>query len=333
MRVGLALPQFDFSVPRERPLRWATVLEWAGHAEGLGFDSLWMADHLFLDTARYGGPSDRHRGFDPIVALAALARVTRRVRLGTLVLCTPLRRATVLAKALACLDVVSGGRLVAGVGAGWYEAEFAAAGVPFGTPRQRLAHLAESLQVLRGMFGGGPFSFAGRYERAIAARCLPLPVQRPHPPLWVGGRGDRLLDLVARHADGWNAVWTWTPAAFRERLAVLDAACERAGRDPATVARSVGLYALVGEDGPDLERRFRRLRELAPPGALSGTTLAEWRRGRLVGTVEEVHQQLEEWEAVGVDTVVLSVGAVPFSVTTPDDVALLAAACSLRPHG
>jgi probable F420-dependent oxidoreductase len=291
----------------------------------LGFDSVWVADHLFLDLGRHGAPPGIFGSYDPLVVLAALARITRRVRLGTLVLCTPLRPVTVLAKALATLDVVSGGRLVAGLGAGWYEPELRAAGLALEPAAARLAHLEEACEVLRGMFGGGPYTFAGAHVRAVDARCRPRPVQRPHPPIWVGGRGDRLLGVVAGQADGWNAAWRWTPESYRERLRVLDAACADRDRDPATVTRSLGLYTLVGDDRRDLRARFDRLRELSPPGVMDGRSLEEWRRGRLVGTVEEVREQAAEWEALGVDTLILSVGPLPFSVTVADDVALAAA--------
>ena len=329
MRIGLALPQFDFSVPGERPLRWSTVVDCARRAEDLGFQSLWLADHLFVEISPWGGSPGRYGVYDPIVALGALARVTARACLGTLVVCAPLRPPTVLAKALATLDVLAGGRLVVGLGAGWYEEEFVAAGVPFEGPAARLSHLAEACDVLRGMFGGGPFSFSGSHVQARAARCRPRPAQRPAPPIWVGGRGDRLLDVVARHADGWNTVWAWTPAAYRERLVALEGACERAGRDPSTVTRSLGLYALVAEDRRDLGSRFRRLADLAPAGVVGGTSLEEWREGRLVGTFEEVAEQLAEWEALGVEELILSAGALPFSVTALDDVDALAAACRL----
>ena len=329
MQIGLALPQFDYSVPGERPLRWDTVLRWARRAEGLGFGSLWLADHLFLDLRRYGGTGEPGQTFDPLPALGALARVTSRARLGTLVLCAPLRPPSVLAKALATIDVLSGGRLVVGVGAGWYEPEFAAAGLPFEAPGARLAHLAEYLTVLRAMFGGGPVTFQGRHGSVVDARSRPVPVQRPHPPIWVGGRGDRLLEVVARHADGWNAVWAWTPETYGERVAVLEAACERAGRDPSSVTRSLGLYALVGEDEADLARRFERLRRLSPPGVLAGTTLAEWRQGRLVGTVEQVREQVEAWAARGVAELIVGTGAFPFGVGAEDDLEMVATACSL----
>ena len=325
LRLGLALPHFDFSVAGETRLPWATLTGWARQAETLGFESLWVPDHLFLDLARHGGPPGIFGSYDPLVVLAALARLTRGVRLGTLVLCAPLRPVTVLAKALATLDVVSGGRLVAGLGAGWYEPELVAAGLALERPARRLAHLEEACEVLRGMFGGGPFSFRGAHVQAVDARCRPRPAQRPHPPIWVGGRGDRLLGVVARQADGWNAAWRWTPDSYRERLRVLEAACEGAGRDPATVTRSLGLYTLVGEDRRDLRHRFDRLCELSPPGVMDGWSLDDWRRGRLVGTVEEVREQAAEWEALGVDTLILSLGSLPFSVTVADDLALAAA--------
>jgi len=327
--VGLALPQYDFSVPGESPLRWETLIGWAERAEALGFRSVWLSDHLFLDISRYGAPPGDHGCFDPLVALAAIARRTSSVRLGTLTMCGPLRAATMLAKALATLDVVCGGRLTVGLGAGWYEPELATAGLTLDAPGVRLARLAESVQVVRGMFGGGPFSFDGRYERANEARCQPRPVQRPAPPVWVGGKGDRLIDLAGRHADGWNTAWVWDPEDWADRALVLDAACERAGRDPLSVTRSVGLYALAGEDEADLRRRFSRLQELSPPGVLDGVELAEWRRGRLVGTVEQVGEQVRAWEALGVSSLVLTAGAVPFALGAEDDVVLLADACRL----
>ncbi|HEX8770803.1 MAG TPA: TIGR03619 family F420-dependent LLM class oxidoreductase, partial [Acidimicrobiales bacterium] len=282
---------------------------------------------------RYGGPPGTFGAYDPLVALGALARETRRVRLGTLVLCAPLRAATVVAKTLATIDVVSNGRLLVGIGAGWYEPELALVGKDGERPPVRLARLAEQVQVLKGMFSGGPFTFAGDHERATNAWCLPRSVQEPGPPIWVGGKGDRLLELVARHADGWNAVWQWTPDKYSERLRTLDAACERLGRDPSTVTRSLGLYALVGEDEGDLRRRFERLRNLTPPGVLEDVSLADWRRGRLVGTPEQVQEQLSVWAALGVETLVVSPGALPFAIASGDDVELLAETCSLSVNG
>jgi probable F420-dependent oxidoreductase len=327
MEVGLALPQYDYS-PRNE---WTGVLGAATRAESCGFDSVWLADHLFMDIDKYGAPGGHHFGYDPLPSLAALARKTTTVKLGTLVICSQLRPPTVLAKSLATLDVLSNGRLVVGMGAGWNAPEYAVAGIPFERPGVRLAQLAEAVQIVRGMCGGGPFSFDGDHYRANHAFCRPPSLQQPSPPIVVGGRGDRLLELCARHADGWNTVWTWTVEAWRERSAFVDAASERLGRDPSTLRRSVGLYALVGEDERDLRRRWDRLRDATPPGVLDDVDLDGWRTGHLVGTVDQVRAQVDAWADAGVDELIVSPAALPFALASLDDVDALAAGCSLLP--
>ena len=135
------------------------------------------------------------------------------------------------------------------------------------------------------------------------------------------------MELAGTYADGWNTAWIWTPEEWAARAQLLDKACERAGRAPASVTRSVGLYALAGEDEADLARRFRRLQALSPPGVLDGVELADWRRGRLVGTVDQVAEQVQRWRSLGVSSLILTVGALPFALTAGDDVELLADAC------
>lgn len=326
MQIGLALPQYDYSVPGENPLRWETVLGTAQRAEALGFDSLWLSDHLFLEIEKYGAGPGVYGAFEPLVTLAALARATTRVRLGTLVLCEAFRPAAVLAKAIATLDVLSGGRIDVGIGAGWYEPEYAALGMAFPPPGMRLARLAEAVDVLLGLLGGGPFTLDGKYHSAWLATLDPPPLQRPRPPVFVGGKGDRLLRLVAERADGWNTCWVWTPDAYAERARVLDQACDAVARDPATVHRSLGLYGLAGESEQDLARRFERMAALAPGGMLASTTLDEWRQGRLVGTFEQVREQAAGWEAAGVESLIVGAGPLPFSIMAADDVDALAAA-------
>src|SRR5437660_425838 len=164
MEIGLALPQFDFSVTGECPLRWETVVAWAQRAEEVGFGSVWLADHLAWSIERYGAPPGRWQGFEPVASLAALARRTSRVRLGTLVFCNQLRPAAVLAKAVATIDVLSNGRITVGLGAGWYEPDFADAGIPFERLGVRLQQLAEAIQVVKGLSGSGPFTFDGGWH-------------------------------------------------------------------------------------------------------------------------------------------------------------------------
>lgn len=320
MRIGLALPHYDFSVPGENPLRWETVLGCARRAEALGFDSLWVSDHLFLDIEKYGGAPGRYGAFEAVVTLSALARATSRSRLGTLVFCCALRPPGVLAKQLATLDQMSGGRLEVGLGAGWYEPEFREVGLVLPSPSERLARLEEALDVVLGLLGGGPFTYTGRHHRVSEAINRPPARQSPRPPVLLGGKGDRLLALVAEKADGWNTAWVWTPEEYRERHDALERQCEKVGRDPTTVRRSLGLYVLVGEDARDLERRWERMRALAPPDVLTDVDLGDWRRGRLVGTVDEVREQVAGWADLGVDEIIVSAGPLPFSLaSSPSD--------------
>src|SRR5882724_2968086 len=150
MRIGVALPQYDYSVAGERPLRFETIVDYALLAERGGADSVWVSDHLFLDLGKYGGSAAPEGCFDPIVTLAALARRVPRVRLGTLVVLEALRPAAVLAKALASIDRVSAGRLDVGMGAGWYEPEYAALGMDMPRPGPRLSRLVDALEVVTG---------------------------------------------------------------------------------------------------------------------------------------------------------------------------------------
>jgi alkanesulfonate monooxygenase SsuD/methylene tetrahydromethanopterin reductase-like flavin-dependent oxidoreductase (luciferase family) len=328
VHVGLALPQYDYSVAGERPLEFESTVAYARLARDAGATSVWLSDHLFLDLGKYGGTTAAQGCLDPIVALGALARRVPEVRLGTLVLCEALRPAAVLAKALATLDRVSGGRLEVGLGAGWYEPEYEAIGMAMPPPGRRLDRLVDAVEVVKGLLGGGPCTYAGAHHRAVDARNLPAALQQPRPRVFVGGKGDRLLRIAAEHADGWNTCWVWTPDDYRERVERLDAACARAGRDPATVWRSLGLYALCGEDEADLRSRFDRMKATAPAGVVDGVELDAFRRGRLVGTIDEVRMQVRVWRDLGVDTLIVGVGAVPFHVSSPDDVELVVHACT-----
>jgi alkanesulfonate monooxygenase len=190
----------------------------------------------------------------------------------------------------------------------------------------RVARLREALEIVTAMLAGETVTFDGSHHRADGAHAMPAPVQTPRPPVFVGGKGDRIIRLAVELADGWNTCWVWTPQAYRERLDVVESACASFARDPDTFSRSLGLYALCGTDEHDLERRFLRLVERTPKGVIDGMPLAEWRQGRLVGTVEQIREQAATWRDLGVESLILGVGALPFQVSDLEDVELLAEA-------
>ena len=327
MRFGLALPHYDFSSPEGAPVSWERLATTALRAEALGFDSLWVSDHFFLSLGRYGGGEEPHGTPEALTALAGLAVATGRVRLGTLVLAAGFRHPALVAKAATTLDLLSGGRLDLGLGAGWYEEEYRAFGYPFGSVSERFEVLAETLVVLGLLFGEGPATWEGRHFRLREAFNRPEPVQKPRPPLWVGGKGGpRLLRLVARHADGWNTAWAWTPETYAARVEALRSACRREGRDPETVRRSVGLYTLVGEDRRDLAARYEALRRWSPSRVLEGLSLEEWGRDKLVGTPGEVVDRLGAFAALGVEEVIVSPSSVPFGLYDQSQLDVLAEA-------
>jgi alkanesulfonate monooxygenase SsuD/methylene tetrahydromethanopterin reductase-like flavin-dependent oxidoreductase (luciferase family) len=189
---------------------------------------------------------------------------------------------------------------------------------------ERLDRLREALDIVGGLLGGQPHTLDGRYHRARDAVVDPPARQVPRPPLFVGGKGDRMIRTAVEYSDGWNTCWAWTPDAYNERLEVMERACDAIGRDPATVWQSLGLYTLCGENESDLARRFERLIERSPRGVLDGMTLEEWRVGRLVGTPEQIQEQVATWSTLGVETLICGMGSVPFHVGSLDDVELVA---------
>lgn len=319
MRVGLALPHYDFSLPGPQPISFARASEVALRAERLGFDSVWVSDHFFTSLERYGG-DDRPRGsLEPLTTLAALAPLTERVRLGTLVLSTGFRHPAVLAKSATAIDLLSDGRLDLGLGAGWYEPEYGAFGYRFGAPGERFGVLEETLEVLRRLFGPDePVSYEGSRFSLHAAYNHPRPAQPTGPPVWVGGKGGpRLLGLAARLADGWNTAWRWTPEAYGERVAAARRACERVGRDPATLRLSLGLFTVLGEDERDLARRYASMAERLPDGVATKMPLETLRRESLAGTPQEALERLARFSALGVEEVVISPAPIWFSLPDP----------------
>jgi probable F420-dependent oxidoreductase len=329
MRFGLALPQYGFSLPSGE-VGFETTAVWARRAEELGFDSVWLSDHFFYTFARYGGDPTPIPAVEPLTALAALAMITSRVRLGTLVLCAPFRHPALLAKMAVTIDRLSGGRLDLGLGAGWLGEEFDAFGFPFGTIGERFAALEDALAVLSALQSGERATFVGSSVTLRDAVLFPAPLNG-RMPVWVGGKGGpRLLRLIARYADGWNVVWRVEPEDYAARAAAARAAFESAGRDPATLRLSVGLYTLVGADEVTARAAFERGRARFPGGAMDADTWESWRADTLSGTAEQVIERVRRFEEMGVEELVISPSVLPFSVDDPEILDVLAE-CVIAP--
>jgi probable F420-dependent oxidoreductase len=333
MRIGLALPHYDFSFPGGEPVTWDRLLEAALRAERLGFDSIWISDHFFLDLTRYGAPGRLAGSMEPFTSLAALATRTERVRLGTLVACAPFRHPGHVAKMATAIDLLSAGRLDLGLGAGWYGDEFEAFGYPYPPTGERFAYLEATVRAVAALFGPGPVDVEDHHVRLSGAYNHPGPVQPGGPPIWIGGKGgDRQLRLVARHASGWNTVWRWTAEAHLDRVERLRRICEQEGRDPGTVRLSVGLYTLVGEDERDVVARFRALQRWAPGGALDGELLDAYARETLTGTPEACLERLARFGKNGVEEVIVAPASLPFAVFDWSEVDLIAEALLPEAH-
>ena len=324
MRIGLALPHYDFSMPGANPVTFEAVAEVAERAERLGFDGVWVSDHFFSTLERYGGGPERHGSLEPLTTLAGLAARTQRVRLGTLVLSAGFRHPAIVAKAVTAIDRLSSGRMEIGLGAGWFGDEYEAFGLPFGTVGERFDLLEDTLAYLDALFGPEPASFSGTRFSLDGAFNHPRPLQEPRPPILIGGKGGpRLLGLAARYADGWNTVWRWTPQAYAPLASAARAACEREGRDPATFRLSLGLFTVVGESEADLAERYERIGRVLPPGVIEATPLDALRVDGLVGTPDAVLERLSRFADLGVSDLIVSAAPVWFALPDPSMLDLL----------
>jgi probable F420-dependent oxidoreductase len=263
---------------------WSDVLEVVRHADAGRWDGVYLADHFMGDDGAFG--SADVPTLEATAALAALATATERVRLGSLVFGITYRHPAVLAKWAATVDHVSGGRLVLGVGAGWQLNEHAQYGIPLGPPGERIERFAEALAVLRGLLTEPTTTVTGRHYEVRDAIAEPKPVQAPLPIL-VGGKGDRMLGIVARHADEWN-MWS-TPASLAERAAVLDRRCEAVGRDPGTITRSTQALVFLTDDEA---KAAERVAAVGPRPAIGGTAA-------------RIAEEAAAWRDVGVDELIV----------------------------
>ena len=274
MRIGLDLAQHQ--------LLWPELAERVQFAELAGFDGAWVFDHF---SPLYGDPNGPC--LEGWTLLAGLAAITSRIRLGVLVTGITYRHPSVLATEAITVDHVSNGRLELGVGAAWHQPEHQALGIPFPPVKERAERLEEGVQVIRLLMTKDRASFSGRHYQLGNASYHPRPVQRPHPPIWIGASGEQLmLPIVARQADAWHAFGSDDSMVRKSRL--LDELAEKAGRDPKAILRSASLS--LSRPWDQVRRRAAQLRS-----AGFAYLIAEWPsegKGRLDEFVEKVMPEL-----------------------------------------
>jgi probable F420-dependent oxidoreductase len=306
MRYGLRIPSFALGP------RTATLGEMGAYlrrAEDLGFDVAVSIDHLLLTPPAYACT-----WLEPMTLLAALAGVTRTIKLGTMVLVLPLRNPVYFAKEWATLDLLTGGRTILGIGVGWHEAEFALMGVPH---RERGRRTEECLEIVQALWAGDDVSYEGRYYRFRHLTIDPKPLQTPHPPIWIGGGTqpservyhqtvrniDPVLRRIARYADVWVPHSSATPAMVREDWEKVQRFARELGRDPQGIGRVYSNFVWVLRPGERPESAAPYFK------TYSGMDLDYWKTYYLLGEAAEVAERIRarvDALDAGVDHIVLN---------------------------
>ena len=298
---GLAL----FRTPSYAALDTATTMHLARGAETLGYDALWVADHLMLgkDQAILEGWT----------VLAALAGATERARLGLIHQANPFRAPSLAAKMVATLDQISGGRFIYFLDCGNRREEYVAYGLPWDDDEEaRIARMVEGLELTLALWTADrPIDFVGNHYQLRGAVCTPPPVQEPHPPIWLGNAHPAMLRACARYAQGWNT----TPvsvAQLQTRLAALAAACDAAGRPRDEIEKSLEIQILIGADHAAVREQLRHIAALDPANTLPAPALSAYIAGdtaslpaslrdtTLIGTPAEIHDHLQAYVAAGI---------------------------------
>jgi F420-dependent oxidoreductase-like protein len=269
---------------------WARSVELAGVAERAGYDHLWVYDHV--ETVPRREPT---HCFEAFTMLAALSQVTTTAELGQLVTCSSYRNAGLLAKEAAGIDVFSGGRLILGLGAGWYSREYQAYGYEYLSDRERLEVLEETITVIPRLWSEETVTFEGKHLRFDGAFSDPKPLRSPRPPLWVGGGGEKVtLRIAAEHADATN--WQVGLDQFVHKSKVLEQHCSRIGRDFGSIVRTHGPDCRLF----DTERDLQDWLDSPGGGQLWGRTAHEdYVRDNFVGTPERVAEQVQGFVDAG----------------------------------
>jgi F420-dependent oxidoreductase-like protein len=293
--------RFCLMVEGQEGVTWERWLALAEACERLGFEGLFTSDHYFSVVGAGGRGSN-----DAWTVMAGLAARTSRLRLGTLVSPVTFRHPTNLAKIATTVDAISNGRVEIGLGAGWWEEEHRTHGFPFPPDGERMEMLEEQLEIVHGLLSEPTFSFESRHYALEGCAFLPKAVQRPHPPIIVGGNGGpRLSRLVATWADEFNTVGG-TPDDVRERYARVRDAVGTAGRDQASVVTSFMTWVFVGRTEEEWRARVAQAHTHDPTAGTFEEYLADIEKDCIVGTPDRAAERLSEYAAAGVQRVMLN---------------------------
>jgi F420-dependent oxidoreductase-like protein len=259
-------------------------------AEALGYHSVWIMDHVIWRGHQLPF-NEKGSVLESWTTLSALAASTQKIRLGTLVLCNSYRNPALLAKMASTLDKISNGRLELGMGAGWHKEEYVAYGFPFPEAKDRIMQLREAIIIIKKMWTERKPSFQGRYYNIEGAICEPKPLQKPHPPLWIGGAGERLtLKVVAELADGYNV--GASPRDFARKMRILKKHCKRVNRDFNAIQKSWVGEVIIDEDEDALTRKIEALKPKQTP-------LEKYLKSTIVGTPEKCVEKVSQYVCEG----------------------------------
>ena len=293
--------RYSLMLEGQEGVTWSQWLAIAETAERLGFDALFTSDHYLCDVDVPEPGSN-----DAWTLLAALAARTERLRLGTMVSPVTFRLPTVLAKAATTVDRISGGRAILGMGAGWWDQEHRTHGVPFPATGERFEMLEEQLEIVHGLWSEDVYSFESRHYAIESCRFLPKPVQLPHVPIVVGGKGGpRIARLIARWGDEFNRVGG-TPQQARESFERVRKAVSATGRDPASVATSFMTWVMVGRTEEEWRSRVETVRRMDRTAGPFEDYLADVSKDCIVGTVDQAVDRMNAYAEAGVEHFVLN---------------------------
>jgi F420-dependent oxidoreductase-like protein len=285
---GVFMPQgwkMELSSIDGAEAKWQRAVEIAVLAEELGYDSLWLYDHF------HNVPRPAHEAvFECWMTAAAISQRTSRIRIGQMVGCNGYRNPALLAKMTSTFDVISGGRLDWGIGAGWYQNEYEAYGYEFPSAKVRIGQLREAVEIVKLMWSEAEATYDGTYFSVKRANCDPKPLQQPHPPVLIGGGGEQLtLRVVARHAD--RANFGGKPEEFAHKTEVLKRHCKDVGRDYDEIEKTWSPEVYVRETEQEIEEGGSR--------SFWGEPLDSWAAGNLVGTPEQVAEKVRTYMDLG----------------------------------